>query len=237
VMNVTLFPGAPTTSTPLAVLVGSSSTRQGGPQRFAMAAGAFDLDGQPVTVHMQTVEVSGARPRGEIDGLNTRLDLSPGRYEIRAAVRDERTREVGSVFSFLDVPEANADVMALSGLVFRRDPSPSPPTAGPLDGLIPFMPTVTRRFTSADRISVFAQVHPPVDAGPVSVRAVVVDEAGTRRFERTTTIDADRLTNGSGTHAVSLPLLDLPPGDYLVQVEATAGEHRARREAVFEVRP
>jgi hypothetical protein len=184
---------------------------------------------------MQTVEVSGARLRGEIDGLNTRLDLPPGRYEIRAAVRDERTREVGSVFSFIDVPEARADGMVLSGLVFRRDPSPSPSTAGPLEGLIPFMPTVARRFTSADRITVFAQVHPPVGAGPVSVQAIVVDEAGMRRFEGTTTIDPDRLTNGIGTHAVSLPLLDLPPGDYLVQMEATAGEHRAHREAVFEL--
>jgi VWFA-related protein len=54
----------------------------------------------------------------------------PGPYQIRAAVRDATSGELGSTYAFLDIPDFNQQTISLSSLVLGLPPgAPSAPTA------------------------------------------------------------------------------------------------------------
>lgn len=232
-MSVAPFPGGDGDAAPVAVVLGASLPRDDGGRQLGVAVGAFDLRGESVALQAQTVQVSAGAP-AMLDGLAARLSLPPGYYEIRGAVRDDRTGATGSVFSFVEVPDARAGRLALSGLMLRRESSPSTPVGGILDGLVPFVPTVARRFARTDRVGAVVHVRQSAAPGRVGMRTVVTDAHGGTRFDRSTILEPSTFSHGSATYSLPLPLTDLPPGEYLLRVEATLGSDRVVRLLRFE---
>jgi hypothetical protein len=222
----------------VAVQLGASLPPGDGPRRLAIAVGAFDLDGQPVQVYGQSLEIpqpiDGSTEIRE--GLLTRLNVPPGRYEIRAAVKDERSGAVGTLLTFADVPDFDDTPITLSGIVLRSSAPPRMPD-NPLADVIPFVPTVARAFTQVEQAIAYVRVHesgPPV---PASIRAQVIDTTGQTRFEDAAELPADAFVVGDAEYSLGLPLADLAPGRYLLRISAEAGESRTIQELRFEVLP
>ena len=109
-----------------------------------------------------------------------------------------------------------------------------------MDGALPFVPTARRTFTTADTVSAFVQVSQGTtrkDAlQPVTLRLRIKDAHGTGAPNQTGTLTpAEFAGNRTANARLSLPLRELPPGQYLLTLEATLGERRAERLVRFEV--
>jgi hypothetical protein len=161
---------------------------------------------------------------------NPRLELPPGRYQVRIGVRESGAGAMGTVFYDLDVPDFSRGRLAMSGLLLTAPSAQRALTvqADPLAGkLLPGAATSRRSFTRSDVIALYAEVYENGTGAPprlVDVTTRLISEAGqdvsVARDELTRPAAATR--EKSATYALSrqLPLKDITPGRYLLRVEA-----------------
>jgi VWFA-related protein len=167
------------------------------------------------------------------------LRLKPGSYEVRVATRHERAGVLGSVHTYVDVPDFESDPVTLSGIVLldRRAPTATPPEA--LGGVLATAPTTRRDFTTADRASALVRVYQPQGRPPAAVSLVfrVLDGQLRKVATAAHTLAADQFAPaGSADGRFELPLDTLPPGSYVLRVDAAGGRTTGRREVPFTVR-
>jgi VWFA-related protein len=201
---------------------------------------AFDRNGRAVQSETRTLGVTWkADASGQMPyELISRLTLKPGRYEVRAAV-DASVNQHGSVFTYVDVPDFAQQPLSLSGVVFGADHGPLAAPKDTFTGLLPIVPTARRAFAAADRVTAFVRIYEavkkPAIAATLTTRVVDAHDAVVLNENRT--ISLDRF---DGTRAVDyqfdLPLSTLTPGEYLLTIDAVAGDHASRREVRFSVR-
>jgi hypothetical protein len=159
--------------------------------------------------------------------LLSRLELKPGRYEIRA-VMDVRSGERSGVYGFVDVPKYSDQPLAMSGIVLQVVPAPMTEKAT-LANLLPIVPTAQRTFAPGDRVTAFARLSSRQALVGVVVVARVLDTAGRVAFE-------DR-RNMSGTeYLLDLPIERLTPGEHLLELRASVGKDEATGRLRFSVR-
>jgi VWFA-related protein len=225
-------PGARTAA--VAIAIGATLPPGAGPHHLAMSVVAFDDRGRGVAVRSQELEVSPptARQGRAADGLIARLDLPPGSYDIRIAARDDAGR-VGSVFTFVDVPDFSRSDLVAPGMLLHHDRAVEV-TANPVADLVPVVPTVQRVFTLGDKVSAFLRVYHTAGAQPLSITERVTDVSGRTVFERPFDVPAgDR---GEATDVdVPLPLSQLAPGRYLLTISIARGRVHIERQARFEI--
>lgn len=170
--------------------------------------------------------------RVEQHGLraNPRLELPPGRYQLRIGVRESGAGEMGTVFYDLDVPDFTRGPLNMSGLLLTAASAQRTLTvqADPITSkLLPGAATSRRAFTSSDVLAVYAEIYENGSGGPprrVDVTTRLVDETGRdvsvarEVLERAPAARGDR----SATFVVSkeVALKDVAPGRYLLRVEA-----------------
>lgn len=195
-------------------------------ERVDMAVGAYNTDGKyqgGTRLRADVVVRAGASGLAEYEVL-ARLDLKPGRYQLRTAANVGALATSGSLYYDLDVPDFSDDGVLLSGLVFSVKPAmPIAPIDG-LKGVIPVVPTTQRTFQSTDQASAFVRVYqggrnPPV---PVPLRIQVRNDENVTVLDRQETVQlpafaADRAADVN----LTLPLGRLRPGEYLLTIEAT----------------
>ncbi len=166
------------------------------------------------------------------------LALKPGTYELRVISRHERTGIVGSVYTFVDVPDFATEPLTVAGpmLFDTRAPTATPPEA--LGGLLDTAPTTRRDFTMADDVSVRVRVYQRRQDKPLPVSVVFRVLQKTREMTATeSALDGDRFAAaGSADATYSLPLGLLDPGTYILHVDASAGNVAIRRDVRFTVR-
>jgi VWFA-related protein len=225
-------PGARTAA--VAIAIGTTLPPGPGPHRLAMSVVAFDDRGRGVAVRSQELEVSPptAQLGRAADGLIARLDLPPGSYDIRVAATDDAGR-VGSVFTFVDVPDFSRSGLVAPGMLLHHDRALAV-TANPVADLVPVVPTVQRVFTPGDKVSAFLRVYHTAGAQPLSITERVTDVSGRTVFERPFDVPAgDR---GEATDVdVPLPLSQLAPGRYLLTISIARGRVHIERQARFEI--
>jgi VWFA-related protein len=213
----------------------------GPPARHTMrvAIAALDPKARLVATREQTVEFTPApnvadQPRAY--ELLSRLELSPGRYEVRAGV-DAGTGARGSVFTFVDVPDFLNAPFSASGISVSAHPASPIAPADLFADLMPATPTARRVFTRTDHATAFMQIHQAADAAvPVTVLSRILDRAGRVVFEDTRAFGADRFGGGqTADYQVSLPLSRLEVSDYLLAVQASTPSHELRRHVRFTV--
>jgi hypothetical protein len=159
---------------------------------------------------------------------NPRIELPPGRYQVRIGVRESGAGEMGTVFYDLDVPDFEREPLTMSGLLLTAPSSQRVMTVQPdetLRKVLPGAATSRRTFTTSDALSMYAEIYATV--GQISPRIDVttrlIAESG-----REVSAARDELSGGAGgrdksaVYALSktLPLKDVPPGSYLLRVEA-----------------
>ncbi len=223
---------------------------------------AYSPDGKRRASRRQTVPVNLNFPGfGKMVGfeLLSRLDLPPGRYQLRFAaetsVNGVRVSDLvppvafvspgenvgprsGSVYCDVEVPDFLGDRVALSGIALSIDPKTvsGPPHA--LDGVVPVIPTTMRDFIKTDRVGGFVRISQggtqPV--GPVTFAARVMNDRGFFVDEHVETLDPQRFATGRMADVqFDVPVSALAPGQYLLRVAASAGDREVRRDVRFTV--
>lgn len=187
-----------------------------------------------------------ARVQGTGFRLLNRVDLPPGRYQLRLAARDSRTGAAGSVVYDLDVPDYNKLPFSMSGLVITSLSGASLATVradDQLKAVLPVPPSAERTFPQNDELALFAEIYDDGRAPEhkVDIVTTVRSDTGTVLFmnedERAST-ELQGQRGGYG-YTARIPLTELPPGPYVLRVEARSrlGDHPAAgREVRFTVR-
>jgi hypothetical protein len=202
-------------------------------------AAAFDTVGSAVNSTWQTLDTSSVLSSNRPSAFEVlfRLPLEPGRYAVRAAIRDGNGR-IGSVYTNVEVPNLEKAPVALSGVIVDATPhTPSSPERT-FDALLPFPPTARREFDNASEVRAFARVYQGGTNAiePVRVATTVQDTSGRTVFEQTDTLNTDVFTARAADVLVDLPRGPFSPGEYLLTIEATVRKSTARRDMRFAVR-
>lgn len=156
----------------------------------------------------------------------TRLDLPPGRYQLRLAAR-ESGGLVGSLPYDLVVPDFSKEPMSISGLVITSLSSAMTPTARSdeqLKDVLPGPPSVMRDFVQGDTLSLFAEVYDNDTKSPhrVDILTTLIGEDGRQAFKIEDERNSSELQGARGGYGYTakIPLADVAPGRYLLRVEA-----------------
>jgi VWFA-related protein len=180
--------------------------------------GLFDLALRPDTV--ERVKSGGVR-------ANTRIVLPPGRHQLRIGVREQQTGNSGSVFYDLQVPDFSKQPLMMSGLLLTAASVQQTFTAkadAAVAKLLPAPATSRRDFQQTDTLALLAEVYD--NSGSKQHRTIdtavrVLDDTGREIF-----VARDAVPNETNWEVYSLtrqiPLKTVPPGRYLLRVEAQA---------------
>ena len=218
-----------------------SPPAEAGPAVVNVYTGAFDRQGRAHATAHQSLRVT---PRAVASRtfhyeVVSRLDLKPGRYEIRAAVEDAALGRSGSVYAYVDVPDYHRTPVALSGVVLSALPGAVVVPEAPLAGLMPITPTTRREFTTADAVTAFVRLYQGVSRGliPGYVVAEILDASDTSVYrQETRLVQSSFGASRAVDFSVDLPMDRLGPGAYVLGIEARHGNETARRDVRFTVR-
>jgi hypothetical protein len=148
--------------------------------------------------------------------VSSEIDLPPGRYQLRFAAGNTAGRS-GNVVYELTVPDFRRDLLMLSGLAITSASTSVAATMAakdPLKGLLPRPATARREFDTGDTIGVFGEVYDNVS--PSSSIDVLLDmRTPDGRLVRTEAVHTNRFL-------IQLPLAGIPPGEYVLHVDARA---------------
>jgi hypothetical protein len=208
-----------------------------------LAVAAYDMSGQPLASARQALTLSWPTGEGRARKVEllSRLDVPPGEYEIRAAVTGDATSRPASVFTYLTVPPFAAAPLSLSNIVMVAAATTSSAPRDFLAAVLPVVPTTTREFGRTDSAVAFFRIYQGTARGeaiaPVDLRARVLNASDQAVISqalvfRPIEFEQNRTADGR----INLPISRLPPGEYLLSLEAAMGERVAGRALRFRVR-
>ena len=174
-----------------------------------------------------------------------RIDLPVGRYQLRAAARDPEKNVVGSVIFDLDVPDFYKLPMSMSGVTVTSMAGSALMTAKPdeqLKAVLPAPPIAMRTFAQNDELAIFTEIYDNSGKAPHKVDIVtsVLTDEGKPVFKVEDTRDSSDLGGAKGGYgyATRVPLSDLAPGLYVLNVDAKSrlgNDNVANRQVQFRV--
>jgi VWFA-related protein len=205
---------------------------------------SFSTDRNTVNLNMKPdtakrVQVTGFR-------VIQSLDLAPGRYLLRVAVKESNTSKAGMVTYDLEVPEFTKQPLTMSDLALTSALSGVAPTIRPKDPIEKLLPgplTTYREFPANDELALFAEVYDNIKPShKVDIVATVKAEGGQTVFETREEHDSSELAGSAGGYGFQtrVPLSTLAAGLYVLRVEATArvgDRNTVAKETVFRVAP
>ena len=221
--------------------------------KILMSYIAIDANGKVKGGNTDSLTMSALKPdtksRIEQTGLRllNRVDLPPGRYQMRIAAHDSAGGNVGSVTYDLDVPDFTKAPFSVSGLVMTSMTGSALPTAHAdeqLKAVLPGPPVALRTFPQNDEVTVFAEVYDNAGNSPhkVDITSTVTTDEGKVMFKTDEVRDSSDLggkTGGYG-YTAKIPMKDLAPGSYVLKVEAKSRLGKIEpvsREVQFKVEP
>lgn len=188
----------------------------------------------------QLVERSGFR-------MLSRMDLPPGRYQVRIAARDTGKATIGSVICDLEVPDFYKHPLTMSGVVITSLGGGNmvmPRVDEQLKEVLPAPPIAMRTFARDDEIALFVEVYDNAasQAHKVEIVTKVLTDEGRELYRSEEVRDTSELKGARGGfgYAGRIPLSTLPEGMYVLSVEARArigSQPTAVRQIQFRVTP
>lgn len=186
------------------------------------AGGGFS---ERLTVHAPTRETDSSATPDIV--YNYPLTLPPGLYQVRIAVRDEKSGNIGSTRQWIEIPDLSTHKIVLSSLIVseRMMGSPAKPGGPPNDSQNTQDRVVVRvdhRFKRNSFLRfllfIYTQSNVPPDIA-VQIQVVRSDQPVITTSLRSVSTegipDAKKLP-----YAADLSLKQLPPGRYLLKVTA-----------------
>jgi VWFA-related protein len=188
-----------------------------------VGAVAIDHDGKIHGTVRTGFRFSGS-PNGQPEVtyvINTLIDVPAKVLTLRVGVASQTLDRVGSVHIPLEVINPAADKLQISGVVIgfagEKRQDAMPPRA--FDGILPFQPTTSRTFEQADTLQIFAAVH------------------GKRAAEVQVGLAVHGGSKPLAVNGTTLPLKDLAPGAYTLEVMARLPDGQsATRSVAFTIK-
>ena len=238
--------GLPTGNVPLALSVNAAPVAGRKDPAVAVVAGLSAIDDAPNVEQIeitaaaftdtwksagtvtQTIEVAktASDSRRALTDVPVRLDLKPGRYEIRVAVHSATTDRTGSVYASVTVPDFAKTPLALSGVQMVRGDGGTNAAATDLSLPWPAAVTTSRAFRQEDTMSAVVRVSQIGARRPdvATVATIIQDRDGAEISRETRELPAELFaTTRIVEHRAPLPLPRLQPGEYLLTFEARSG--------------
>jgi VWFA-related protein len=190
---------------------------------------ATDPAGRALARGRQTSTVTGSSVSGEV-AIASHLQLPPGEYNLRVAVSDTSTNQVASVFADVSVPRFDRAPLSMSGLVVEASGNASTEP----------VVTTRRAFGRGAQVRARLQIYQgttrtdPLRAGTLRVR--MLDARGTVVRDESLPFSPATFTDRRADCAVALPVAGLAAGEYLLQLDATAGNDTATQALRFSVK-
>jgi hypothetical protein len=169
----------------------------------------------------------------------TRMDLKPGRYELRISTHSAAFDKQGSVYADVEVPDFAKAPVSMSGVVLSATPGLTVAPAEALSAIIPVLPTTAREFARGDRVAAFLRVYQGGGGrlAAVTLAGRIVDGQGAVVQEKTDTLGVESFGPSRAVDcSLPLPLAQLAPGEYLMSFEAARDKTTVRRDVRFKVR-
>jgi VWFA-related protein len=175
-----------------------------------------------------------------------RLELPPGRYQLRVGVRDGGSGATGSVLYDLDVPDFSKEPLSMSGLLLSSAFASQVNSVNPdpdFKGVLPAPPTTLREFPRNDTLALFTEVYDNQSKTPhrVAIKASVIADDGTVVYTAGEERKSEELQGAKGGYGytTTIETKSMAPGRYVLRVEAAtllAKGATAMREVEFRVR-
>ena len=237
-MRVVAIP-VPLTAEPGAAVVigielpGAAAARAG---RIEFAAVAIDQEGKTRGRLRFATDFTG-RTGSTWTRTGSRLDLAPGRYDIRvaAAGTDQST---GSVFTAVTVPDFR-EPLAVGGLSIGAETGIPIAAADRARGVLPLIPFAANELAPGARAAAQLPIRVATKAAsqPVTIVAMLTAPDGTtQQLDRIVGIGRDYASAGGKVHTVLLPPT-LGAGRHRLVVESTLGRTTVVRELTLTVLP
>jgi len=163
-----------------------------------------------------------------------RMDLPPGRYQLRVAAHDPGG-PVGSVLYNIEIPEYGKLPFSMSGLLLTSLSAGSMVTARADEEtktVLPAPPIAQRTFPQNDEIALFVEIYDDGNAAPhkVDIATTIRSDVGKEFFKNEEERASSELQGKRGGYGYTtrIPLTGLEPGPYVLTVEARS---RLGREA------
>ena len=209
-------------------------------ERLNLFAAAYAPDGTPKAWFRQSLHVglrAGMAESADYEVL-ARLDLDPGRYQVRLAANSAMSGKTGSVYFDVVVPAFARESLQLSGLVISVGDRPSTVPGESSAPLIPVKPTSRRTFRAGETINGFLRVYQSESRapGPVTVTGTITDDRNRVLQQSTLVLAPDKFSGGQADYEWRLPVSGLAPGEYLLTMAAAGGGQTVRREVRFSLR-
>jgi VWFA-related protein len=221
--------------------------------RVDLALGAIDSQGKMKATAHDSLTLNlrpETKARVEQNGIRLldRMNIAPGRYQLRIAAHDAGSGSMGSVLYDLEVPDFSKARIAVSGLVLTSAAAMAAvPTARPdaeLRSALPGPPVAARTFAQNDQLAVYADVYDNdvTPAHKVDITTSLIADNGRVVFkndEERSTADLEGKPGGFGI-GTTLALSDFDPGLYVLRIEARSrlgNDVSAKREIQIRVTP
>ncbi len=240
-LAVTAFAG-PDSARPIVrvnVDTGAFARSDGTAVPLEIAVVATDQTGRSVVSARQTSTITGTRPgsgapvEGNVPSpeinVQSHVELAPGDYGLRVAVSDPATGKVASVFSDVTVPKFDSAPLSLSGVTVDiasiRSTAP--------------VPTTRRAFRRDEQVRVVLQIYQGTERTeaivPVSMRVQILDAKGGSVRDQSLPFTEQTFTNRRADCVITIPVAKLPPGEYLLKLDASLDRQRTGRALRFAV--
>ena len=233
-LGVTAFSNAGNANPVVRVNVnaGAFARSDGAPVPLEVAVAAVDRTGKPVASAHQTSTITATTPASgspiEVN-VQSHLELQPGDYGLRVALKDAASGKAASVFSDVTVPNFATAPLSLSGM--------SVEAAG--SGGAAAQPTTRRAFRRGEVVRAVLQIYQGTqrtDAlAPIEMRVRILDAKGTALRDQSLPFPESSFANRRADCVITLPLSTLAPGEYLLQLDASANRHTSGRSLRFRV--
>lgn len=178
--------------------------------------------------------------------VTRRLDLLPGRYQLRIGAREANGGAVGSLAYDVDIPDFSKAPLQISGIALSSASATRIVTANPdpaFKDVLPEAPTAIREFQQSDTLSLFAEVYDNLASTPhrVAVKTTVLADDGSVVSTASDERRSEELggTTGAYLHSRTFALKAFAPGRYVLRLEAQSlmsNGGTAMRELEFRVR-
>jgi hypothetical protein len=178
-----------------------------------------------------------------------RIQIPPGKYQLRIGVREKNGGRTGTVLYDLEAPDFSKGPLTMSGVAITSAAASHVPTASPdpsvneFKDVLPAPPTASREFLAADTLAIFTEVYDNVGSTPhrVAITASVLSDEGKTVFTTSDERKSEELQGASGGYGYTtkIPLNAFAPGRYVLRVEAKSllgNNPPIKREVEFRVR-
>jgi VWFA-related protein len=211
---------------------GAFARTDGSPTPLEISLLVVDRTGKGVASAKQTSTVSAGRSesgaRREVSVLS-QVEVEPGDYGVRVAVTDPATGKVASVFADTTVPKFDVAPLSLSGVSVEMASGTS---SGP-------KPTTARAFARGDQVRAVMQIYQGTQRSdaivPVSMRVQILDAKGAAIRDQSLPFAEASFTNRRADCVITLPLAQLPAGDYLLKLDVSSKSNMSGRAIRFSV--